>query len=107
MKVFISQPMKNRTNEEIEIERKKIVDLIKKHFSSAEIIDSFMKDAPVNANPLWYLSKSIEFLSQADLAVFAEGYEAARGCSIEHSCAKEYGIKILYFKNKSTIKKVE
>ena len=31
MKIFISQPMKNRTNKEIETERKKIIDEIKKN----------------------------------------------------------------------------
>jgi len=31
-------------------------------------------------------------LSTADVAYFAEGWDEARGCKIEHECAVEYGI---------------
>ena len=53
-KVFISQPMRNRTNEEIEEE-------------------------------------SIKLLSEADIVIFAKGWEEARGCIIEHECCEKYG----------------
>ena len=60
-----------------------------------EVIDSFFQSAPVDAKPLWFLGKSLELLSTADIAYFADGWENARGCKIEHECAIQYGIKII------------
>lgn len=57
-----------------------------------EVIDSFFQSAPADAKPLWFLGKSLELLSNADVAFFAEGWEDARGCRIEKMCAIEYGI---------------
>lgn len=45
--------------------------------------------------PLWFLGKSIELLSTADLVYFAKGWETARGCIIEHSCAVAYMVKTI------------
>lgn len=95
-KLFISQPMKDKTNEEIISTRNKIADDVKNIVGEdVEIIDSFFKDAPHDANPLWFLSKSIELLSTADYAYFGEEWEKYRGCKIEHECALQYGIKIV------------
>ena len=58
-------------------------------------IDSFFEKAPVGAKPLWFLGKSIELLSDADVVYFASGWENARGCRIEHECAVEYGVDII------------
>lgn len=91
-KVFISQPMKDKTNEEIKSERNKIITELKERFGEIEIIDSFFENAPHDARPLWFLGKSLELLSQADIAVFAKDWEKYRGCRIENTCAKEYGI---------------
>ena len=57
-----------------------------------ELIDSFFQSAPADARPLWFLGKSLELLSTADVAYFAPGWKDARGCKIEHLCAVEYGI---------------
>ncbi|MBQ8249080.1 MAG: DUF4406 domain-containing protein, partial [Clostridia bacterium] len=58
-------------------------------------IDSFLKNAPVEANPLWFLGKAIQLLSEADVVYFAKGWEQARGCRIENNCARAYGIKLI------------
>ena len=55
----------------------------------AEIIDSFIDG---EGTPLWYLGKSIELLSTADIAYFLKGWNTARGCRIEYMCASDYGI---------------
>ncbi len=97
-KLFISQPMKGKTNEEIEAERAKAVEKAKVVLNDdVEVIDSFFKDAPVDARPLWFLGKSIELLSVADAAYFAKDWDKYRGCKIEHSCAVEYGIKVIEY----------
>ena len=94
MKIFISQPMKDKTDKEILRERQIAIDSVKEKFPGEEIevIDSFFRDAPHDARPLWFLGKSLELLSTADVAYFCKGWENARGCRIENTCAIEYGI---------------
>ena len=101
VKIFISQPMKDKTNQEIEQERKEIIEKIRKHFRKIkiEIIDSFFKDAPHDAKPLWFLGKSLELLSNANVIVFGKDWKNSRGCRIEHECAVQYGILIIYIEN--------
>lgn len=92
-KLFVSQPMRGKTNDEILAERKKAIAMAEELIGEpVEVIDSYFKDAPHDAKPLWFLGKSIELLSTADMAIFATGWEEARGCRIEHECAVEYGI---------------
>ena len=68
-KLFISQPMRGKTDAEILATREKAI-----------------------AKPLWYIGESIKYLGEADVAFFAKGWEDARGCRIEHECAKEYNV---------------
>lgn len=96
MKIFISQPMKGKTNEEIKAERNRLLGKVRAlHGDDIEVIDSFFENAPVDARPLWFLGKSLELLSTADVAVFARGWQDARGCRIENTCAIEYGIEVV------------
>ena len=96
MKVFISQPMGDKTDEEIKTEREKAVSIIKEKYNQdVEIIDSFFENAPHNAKPLWFLGRSLELLADADVAYFCKDWELYRGCRIEHICAKEYGIDVM------------
>ena len=99
-KIFISQPMNGKTNEEIEDERNYTISVLTSRFSKEneriEIIDSFFKDAPHDTKPLWYLGESIKLMSEADVVFFCNGWQTARGCQIEHDCALEYGIDTMY-----------
>lgn len=100
LKVFISQPMNGKTNEEIIKEREELTEFAKaKLGSDVEIIDSYFKDAPHDMKPLWFLGKSFELLSTADACVFAKGYEKARGCVMEHKACENYGIKAFEYGN--------
>ena len=92
-KIFISQPMKNRTAEEITQERNKIA--AKWANASVEFINSFFRKP--GKNSIDSLGKSISLMGEADLVVFAPGWENARGCRIEHEVARKYGIQIAYF----------
>lgn len=95
-RLFISQPMRGKTDEEILAVRQKAVESATKHLGEdVEVIDSFFQNAPAEAKPLWYLGKSLELLSTADVAYFAKGWEEARGCRIENTCAIEYGIDLV------------
>ena len=97
MKLFISQPMKDKTDEEIKQVREEAIQSVKEKFPDEEIevIDSFFENAPHDARPLWFLAKSLELLSTADIAYFCKGWEEARGCKIENTCAIEYGIEVV------------
>ena len=72
MKLFISQPMRGKTNEEILAVRAKAIESAERNLGEkVEVIDSFFQNAPVDAKPLWYLAKSLELLSNADVVYFA------------------------------------
>ena len=93
-KLFISQPMRGKTDEEILAVRKQAIEKASELMGEpVEVIDSFFQSAPVGAKPLWFLGKSLELLADADVAYFAPGWNDARGCIIEHDCAIAYGIK--------------
>ena len=94
-KIFISQPMKDKTDEQILKERERAVSVVKEKFNGedVEVIDSFFQSAPHDAKPLWFLGKSLELLSTADVAYFVGEWKNYRGCKIENTCAKEYGIE--------------
>ena len=90
-KLFISQPMQGKSIEEIFAEReeaaKEATSLVKRDM---EVIDSYIQDAPEGAKPLWFLGKSLELMSDADVVYFAEGWQKARGCRCEYECARAY-----------------
>ena len=92
-KLFISQPMKGKSDQDILEERKKAIREAEELLGEpVEVIDSFFQEAPADAKPLWFLGKSLELLAGADVAYFASGWQDARGCKIEHTCTVEYGI---------------
>lgn len=95
-RLFISQPVRDKTNEQIKAEREAAIQSVKEKFGDdIEVIDSFFENAPHDAKPLWFLAKSIELLATADIAYFCKGYENYRGCRIEFECAVEYGIDVV------------
>ena len=96
-KLFISQPMRDKTDEEIKTERENIIKDVTNVLGEVEVIDSFFESAPHDAKPLWLLGKSLELLSTADIAYFAKDWDKYRGCKIEHTCATEYGIDVMHF----------
>lgn len=101
-KLFISQPMKGKTDDEIVKERLALIaeakELAGEHL--LEDIDSFFTDAPKNKDnivtePVWWLGKSLMKLSEADVAIFGDNWQNFNGCVIEHEVCERYGIKIL------------
>lgn len=101
MKLFISQPMRNKTDEQIKAERRRAYYWMEAHYpimdgEEIEIIESFIEGAPTQANPLWYLGESIKMLSEADVVYFCKDWERYDGCTIEHECAVRYGKECVY-----------
>lgn len=99
-KIFISQPMNDKTTEEIENERNDIIDRLATQFAReneyVDIIYPFFNTTQHEVKPLWYLGESIKIMSKADVVFFCNGWQTARGCQIEHDCALEYGIDTMY-----------
>ena len=97
-RLFISQPMRGKTDEEIITARERIVEDAREQIGKdVVLVDSFFQNSLVHGNtPLYLLGKSLQLMSTADVAYFAKGWEQYRGCRIEHECAKEYGVKIIY-----------
>lgn len=102
VRLFISQPMRGKSDEEIESERAKLIKVAEAgRFGrgKVEVINSFFKGGRTIPNgahgPLYSLGKSLELLATADVAIFADGWQEARGCRIEHECAVQYGIRTI------------
>lgn len=95
-KVFMSQPMNKKTDEEVWADRRKLAIMTKALFDEEiEIIDSYVPNISEKEKPLRLLGRGIELMADADAVVFAKGWQDYRGCRIEHSCAYEYGIRII------------
>lgn len=97
-KLFVSQPMRDKTEEQILGERTRAVKEAQKELGEdVEIIDSYFKEYPSmglkgDVKSVWCLGKSIALLAQADIAYFVKGWQNYRGCRIEHAVCKEYKI---------------
>ena len=96
MKIMISQPMRDKTEQQIRDERKEIVQGIKE--LGDEVIDTiFTEEAPKDCDTaIYFLAKSIESIGKVDAVYFMRGWEKARGCKIEHQVAVEYEKKLFY-----------
>lgn len=88
MKAMISQPMHGKSNTQIRAEREELVKRLED--KGYEVIDTVL-DISEGKSPIYYLAKSIELLDQADIIVFMEGWDKARGCRIEYDIATKYG----------------
>lgn len=95
VRVFISQVMGGRTEDEIMKERERLSNaaeaLIGKRITVA---DTFIHSAK-EKHPLILLGEAIKQMADADYAVFGPGTKNARGCRVEYGCAKAYGVKII------------
>ncbi len=96
LKVMISQPMSSKTNEQIRREREELVKRLEK--DNFEVVDTVLSEsAPKGCNEaIYYLAKSIEFLSKVDIVYFMKGWEQARGCKIENKICQDYGKQTMY-----------
>ena len=96
-KLFVSVPMKGRTEEEIKAsiqKMKKIAEIYEGE--ELELIDSYIEDNPPkdSKEAVWYLGESLKKLAQADVFIgICESYDW-NGCCIERETADKYGIKV-------------
>ena len=95
-KLFVSVPMKGRTEEEI----RKTIDKMKKiaeifEGEELELIESYIEDNPPKDNnqAIWFLGESLKKLAQADVFIGISDSWDWNGCMIESDVASRYGIK--------------
>lgn len=99
IKVFLSQPMRGFTDEEIIARREEDIKQLKKYFKDEpfEVINTLFKEEATAKNPaVEYLARSIAELANADYIAMSYDFESARGCLIERKIADEYGIEKIY-----------
>lgn len=95
-KLFISCPMKGRTEENIRKTMDKMHKIAEDMFEQElEVIPSYIEDnPPENTNAaVWYLGKSIQLLSEADYYIGVDCLYFFNGCMVENEVAREYGIE--------------
>lgn len=95
-KLFVSVPMKGRTEEEIKASIQKMKNIAEIYEGEElELIDSYIEDNPPknSKEAIWYLSESIKKLAQADVFIGIRESFDWNGCQIERETAEKYGIK--------------
>lgn len=95
-KLFVSVPMRGRTEEEIKAsiqKMKKIAEIYEGE--ELELIDSYIEDNPPkdNKEAVWYLGESLKKLAQADVFIGIDDAYDWNGCYIERDTAQRYGVK--------------
>ena len=104
MKAMISQPMANKTEQEItetHEHAKNILEALGYEFVNTRFTDEWyspesMKNRGVETIPLCFLAKSLENMSKCHVVYFCKGWEKAPGCKLEHDVTQAYGVKIIY-----------
>ena len=96
-KVFLSVPMKGRTKENIEksLEKMRAITKVALENEEIEFINTLVEEKPpyeTNNQAVWYLGKSIELLSQADILVCVDTpyWMRAHGCENEKRIFQDY-----------------
>ncbi len=95
-KLFISCPMRDRTEEQIRATMTQMHRIAEAVFGEElEVIETYLEDTPPSTKnaALWYLGESIKMLSEADYFIgIYDNERAFNGCFIENQAAKMYDI---------------
>lgn len=89
-KVFISVPMRGRTDEDIKASMEKMHKIAEAVFGEElEAIDSFLEGSEYTGKPLACLGESIKKMQEADYFIGAGSWEY-KGCCVEKEAAQLY-----------------
>lgn len=99
-KVFISQPIRGKTYDEVMQIRNNAISQLNELYPSEDlkIIESFIPAMyyDANNNPVVGLGTCISLMGDADLVYICKNWEENRGCTIERRVALLYDIPIIY-----------
>lgn len=90
-KVYIGQPMRGRERSQILAERERVKAAVLQWYPDAEFLDTYFEDYDETKGELYWLSKSIALMNEADLVVMAPMYLGTPGCECEDHIAQVYG----------------
>lgn len=94
-KLFVSCPMKGRTEEDIRKSIHRMHKMAEAAFDQElELIPSYIEHKPPSTNHMavWYLGQSITLMADADYFVGLDWQDDFRGCNIEREVADAYDI---------------
>lgn len=94
-KLFISCPMKGRTEENIRNSMERMHKIAEAMFGEEmEVIPTYIagKAPDTTHRRVWYLGESIKMMSEADYFIGVNYESAFPGCNIERDVAMSYGI---------------
>ena len=97
-KLFISCPMKGRTEENIKASMEKMHKIAEAILGEElEVILSYIEHRPPENSheAVWYLGESIKKLSEADVIITVDTRGEFNGCDIERTIAHRYGIGVI------------
>ena len=99
-KLFISCPMKGRTEENIRKSMEQMHKIAEIVFDQElEVIPSYVHNVPETKNTaIWCLGKAIQFLADADYFIGIEYNDFFKGCMIENEVVRAYGIRSTFVK---------
>ncbi len=95
-KVLISQPMGDLPLEKVKENRANLVKALED--MNYTILDNLFTDEPdseVVNTQIYYLSKAVRLICEADLVVFIGEWMCSRGCSVEYDICVKYGIRFI------------
>lgn len=97
-KLFISCPMKGRTEDAIRHDMERMHKMAEIVFDQElEVIHSVVEDEPPKGvnQPIWFLGESIKKMAEADyfIGMHVDGFH---GCEVEGHVARAYGIPCTY-----------
>lgn len=62
--IFISQPMGGRSSDEINAERRRVIEIARQKFGKVDVLETFFDDFGPAAKPLDYLARALSFLQR-------------------------------------------
>ena len=99
-KLFISVPMKGRTEEQIRESMRRMHKVAEAVWDEElEVIDSYVAEAvpSVNSEAVWFLGESIKKMADADYFIGVDDYDyRCHGCNVERTVANLYGMDRYY-----------
>ena len=97
MRIFLSLGMRDRDEKDVlaDIEAATLYakDMMSSAHTECEMVDTYQQEeAPEDADPIYYLGRSIQILGSCDQVWFLNDWENYHGCRVEHEVCKIYGI---------------
>lgn len=103
--VFLSLPMRDRSDEEIckkiDAYTEAIEMMFRNHYSKVFVEHNYYPEATVPENvqypTAWFLAMAVQRMARCDYVAFTSDFASAKGCYIEEMVASRAHMKRLYF----------